>query len=229
MLETTFLAAFLTGLLGGTHCVGMCGGIVAAMSFQGEGGKGEVSKAGRQPFRFHIGYSVGRIASYAALGALAGLLSSAAFLSDSLYPLQRGLYVLAQVILILLGLYLAGLNQSIRVLERAGSAVWKRVQPLLAKVMPVRNLGQAMAAGALWGWLPCGLVYSVLVMALSAGSAMHGAALLLAFGLGTLPNLLLMGWAAESLRNFARKTWVKRGAGLLVAAMGVWGLFQLVR
>jgi len=234
MLETTFLAAFLTGLLGGTHCVGMCGGIVAAMSFQGEVGKSEVGKSevgksGRQPFHFHIGYSVGRIASYAALGALAGLLGSAAFLSDSLYPLQRGLYVLAQVILILLGLYLAGLNQSIRVLERAGSSVWKRVQPLLAKVMPVRNLGQAVAAGALWGWLPCGLVYSVLVMALSAGSAIHGAALLLAFGLGTLPNLLLMGWAAESLRNFARKTWVKRGAGLLVAAMGVWGLFQLVR
>jgi sulfite exporter TauE/SafE len=229
MLETTFLAAFLTGLLGGTHCVGMCGGIVAAMSFQGGVAHGEVGKSGRQPFRFHIGYSVGRIASYATLGALAGLLGSAAFLSDSLYPLQRGLYVLAQVILILLGLYLAGLNQSIRVLERAGGAVWKRVQPLLAKVMPVRNLGQALAAGALWGWLPCGLVYSVLVMALSAGSAIHGAALLLAFGLGTLPNLLLMGWAAESLRNFARKTWVKQGAGLLVATMGVWGLFQLVR
>ncbi len=229
MLETTFLAAFLTGLLGGTHCVGMCGGIVAAMSFQGGVAQGDVGKSDRQPFRFHIGYSVGRIASYAALGALAGLLGSAAFLSDSLYPLQRGLYVLAQVILILLGLYLAGLNQSIRVLERAGGAVWKKVQPMLAKVMPVRNLGQAVAAGALWGWLPCGLVYSVLVMALSAGSAIHGAALLLAFGLGTLPNLLLMGWAAESLRSFARKTWVKRGAGLLVAAMGVWGLFQLVR
>lgn len=219
MLETTYLAAFLTGLLGGTHCVGMCGGIVAAMSFQ---------SGARQPFRFHVGYSVGRIASYATLGALAGLIGSAAFLSDSLYPLQRGLYVLAQVILILLGLYLAGLNQSIRVLERAGSAVWQRVQPLLARVMPVRNLGQAVAAGALWGWLPCGLVYSVLVMALSAGDAIRGGALLLAFGLGTLPNLLLMGWAAESLRSFARKTWVKRGAGLLVAAMGVWGLYQLV-
>jgi len=220
MLETTLLAAFLTGLLGGTHCVGMCGGIVAAMSFQGQT---------RQPFTFHIGYSAGRIASYALLGAVAGLLGSAAFLSDSLYPLQRALYVLAQVMLILLGLYLAGLNQSIRVLEHAGGAVWRRVQPLLTKVMPVRNLGQSVVAGALWGWLPCGLVYSVLVMALAAGSALQGALLLLAFGLGTLPNLLLMGWAAESLRAFARKTWVKRGAGLLVAAMGVWGLFQLVR
>jgi len=220
MLETNLFAAFLTGLLGGTHCVGMCGGIVAAMSFQGNV---------RQPFVFHLGYSVGRMASYATLGALVGLIGSAAFLSDSLYPLQRGLYVLAQVVLILLGLYLAGLNQSIRLLEHAGSAVWRRVQPLLGRVMPVRNLAQAVAAGALWGWLPCGLVYSVLVMALSAGSAPQGAGLLLAFGLGTLPNLLLMGWAAESLRGFARQLWVKRIAGLLVAAMGVWGLAQLVR
>ncbi len=224
MPDTSLLAAFLTGLLGGTHCVGMCGGIVAAMSFHSEGGK-----SGRQPFVFHFGYSAGRIASYVALGALAGLLGSAAFLSDSLFPLQRGLYVLAQVVLILLGLYLAGLNQSIRVLEKAGGVVWRRVQPLLARVMPVRNLGQAVAAGALWGWLPCGLVYSVLVMALSAGSAVEGAGLLLAFGLGTLPNLLLMGWAAESLRAFARQIWVKRGAGAAVAAMGCWGLLQLAR
>jgi sulfite exporter TauE/SafE len=220
MLENTFLAAFLTGLLGGTHCVGMCGGIVAAMSFH---------SGVRQPFHFHLGYSVGRVASYALLGALAGLIGAAAFLSESLLPLQRGLYVLAQVVLILLGLYLAGLNQSIRVLESAGGGVWRRVQPLLAKVMPVRSLPQAVAAGALWGWLPCGLVYSVLVMALSSGGAIQGAMLLLAFGLGTLPNLLLMGWAAESLRSITRKTWVKRGAGLLVASMGVWGLFQLVR
>jgi len=183
----------------------------------------------RQPFNFHLGYSAGRIVSYTALGAIAGLIGSAAFLSDSLYPLQRVLYVLAQVMLILLGLYLAGLNQSIRVLEKAGGLVWRRVQPLLGKVMPVRNIGQAVVAGALWGWLPCGLVYSVMVMALAAGGALNGAALLLAFGLGTLPNLLLMGWAAENLRAFTRQTWVKRVAGLLVAAMGIWGLFQLVR
>ncbi len=230
MLDTSLLTAFLTGLLGGTHCVGMCGGIVAAMSFQGgsaQSGAGQIVK--RQPFGFHLGYSAGRIASYATLGALVGLLGSAAFLSDSLFPLQRALYILAQIVLILLGLYLAGLNQSIRLLEKAGGVVWRRVQPLLAKVMPVRTLGQAVLAGALWGWLPCGLVYSVLVMALAAGGAIQGASLLLAFGLGTLPNLLLMGWAAQSLRTFARNPWVKRGAGLLVASMGVWGLLQLAR
>jgi len=220
MPELSFLAAFLTGLLGGAHCVGMCGGIVAAMSLQA---------GGRQPFVFHLAYSAGRIASYSAAGALAGLLGSAAFLSDTLYPLQQGLYLLAQVVLILLGLYLAGLDQSVLVLERAGGVLWRRLQPLLARVMPIRSLPQALSAGALWGWLPCGLVYSVLVSALASGSAGRGGALLLLFGLGTLPNLLLMGWAANSLRELVRRVWVKRIAGLGVASLGIWGLVQLLR
>jgi sulfite exporter TauE/SafE len=220
MPELTLLAAFLTGLLGGAHCVGMCGGIVAAMSLQ---------PGGRQPFVFHLAYSAGRIASYSAAGALAGLVGSAAFLSDTLYPLQQGLYVLAQGVLILLGLYLAGLNRSVLVLERAGGVLWRRVQPWLARVVPVRTLPQALSAGALWGWLPCGLVYSVLVSALAAGNAERGATLLLLFGLGTLPNLLLMGWAANSLRELTRRLWVKRCAGLGVASMGLWGLIKLLR
>lgn len=220
MPEISFLAVFLTGLLGGAHCVGMCGGIVAAISLQ---------PGGKQPFTFHLAYSAGRIASYSAAGALAGLIGSAAFLSDTLYPVQQGLYFLAQVVLILLGLYLAGLNQSVLFLERVGGGVWRRVQPLLARVMPIRSLPQALAAGALWGWLPCGLVYSVLVSALASGGAGRGATLLLLFGLGTLPNLLLMGWAAASLREWVHRVWVKRVAGLGVASMGIWGLVQLLR
>lgn len=218
MPDLSLFAAFLTGLLGGAHCVGMCGGIVAAMSLQG----GE-----RPPVAFHLAYNGGRVASYALLGGVAGLIGSAAFLSDSLFPLQRGLYVLAQGVLILLGLYLAGLNQSILVIERLGSALWRRVQPFLGRLLPIRTLGQALAAGAAWGWLPCGLVYSVLVSALAAGGPAQGSLLMLAFGLGTLPNLLLMGWAAQSLRQFTRQVWVRRIAGLSVAGLGVWGLAQL--
>lgn len=225
MPELSLLAAFLTGLLGGAHCVGMCGGIVAAMSLQG---LAAVAAGAPQPAVFHLAYNTGRIASYVLVGALAGLIGSAAFLSDSLFPLQRGLYVLAQGVLILLGLYLAGLNQSVLVIERLGGALWRRVQPLLGRLLPIRGPGQALLAGVAWGWLPCGLVYSVLVSALASGGALHGAMLMLAFGLGTLPNLLLMGWAAQSLRRFTRQLWVRRVAGLVVAGMGVWGLAQLV-
>lgn len=222
MPDLSLFAAFLTGLLGGAHCVGMCGGIVTAMSLQAPG-------AGqRPPALFHLAYNGGRLTSYAILGGLAGLIGSAAFLSDSLFPVQRGLYVLAQGVLILLGLYLAGLNQSILAIERLGAALWRRVQPVLGRLLPIRTLGQALAAGAAWGWLPCGLVYSVLVSALASGGFASGALLMLAFGLGTLPNLLLMGWAAESLRRFTRLVWVRRVAGLLVAGLGAWGLANLL-
>ena len=224
MPELSLLAAFLTGLLGGAHCVGMCGGIVATISFQSHA----FQAARKQPFSFHLAYSAGRIASYTAAGALAGLVGAAAFLSDTLHPLQTGLYVLAQVVLILLGLYLAGLSQAVLWLERAGGGLWRRVQPLLGRVMPIRHHGQALAAGILWGWLPCGLVYSVLVSALASGSPGKGALFLLAFGLGTLPNLLLMGWAAESLRDLTRQSWLRKVAGAVVAGMGVWGLVQLL-
>jgi sulfite exporter TauE/SafE len=219
MPDLSLYAAFVTGLLGGVHCVGMCGGIVAAMSLHG---------GARQPPAFHLAYNGGRIASYALLGGLAGLIGSAAFLSDSLFPLQRGLYALAQVVLVLLGLYLAGLNQSILAIERLGGALWRRVQPFLGRLLPIRTLGQALAAGAVWGWLPCGLIYSVLVSALASGDPLQGGLLMLAFGLGTLPNLLLMGWAAQNLRQFTRQVWVRRVAGLSVAGLGIWGLARLL-
>ena len=221
MPETGLLTAFLAGLLGGAHCVGMCGGIVAAMSLQSGGRK--------QPVSFHLGYNLGRIASYTLAGTLAGLIGSAAFLSSNLLPLQKGLYLVAQIVLILMGLYLAGLSRAVLWLEKAGGGLWNKLQPLFGKLLPIRNFPGAVAAGALWGWLPCGLVYSVLVTALASGSPTSGAMLMLAFGLGTLPNLLAMGWAAERLRALAANRTVKLAAGLTVASFGVWGLLNLLR
>ena len=220
MPELSLLAALLVGFSGGVHCVGMCGGIVTALSLQP--GK-------RQPFGFHLAYNLGRIASYTAAGALAGLIGSAAFLSDTLHPLQQGLYLLAQIMLILLGLYLAGLNHAVLVIERWGGRLWTRLQPLFSRLLPVRSLPQALVAGTLWGWLPCGLVYSVLIAALASGSAGHGAALMLAFGLGTLPNLLAMGWLADRLNRVAQDKRVKFVAGMVVAGFGVWGVLSWLR
>ena len=106
--------------------------------------------------------------------------------------------------------------------------MWRKAQPLLGRLLPIRNPGQALVAGVLWGWLPCGLVYSVLVSALASGGAGRGGLLMLAFGLGTLPNLLLMGWGAARLRELTRQVWLRRLAGLVVAGLGVWGLLQLL-
>ncbi|HEY9100025.1 MAG TPA: sulfite exporter TauE/SafE family protein [Thiobacillus sp.] len=218
MIEFSLLAALLAGLLGGVHCVGMCGGIVAAFSFRADGSA--------PPFRLHLAYNLGRVFSYALFGALAGALGASLKLADFL-PVQMLLYVLAQVVMILLGLYLAGWSQWVLIFERAGGALWKHIKPLFQKLLPVKTVPQAVLAGMAWGWLPCGLVYSILVSALAAGSASSGAALMLAFGLGTLPNLLGMGLFARQIQPFMQQRWVRRGAGLTVAGFGVWGLLAL--
>jgi sulfite exporter TauE/SafE len=211
--------AWLAGLMGGVHCVGMCGGIVAATTVPGEA---------PQRTAILLGYNLGRIASYALAGALAGLIGSAAFLAEDLLPVQRILYGLAQVMLILVGLYLAGLNRSVVQIERAGAWLWQRVQPWLGQVLPVRSPAQAVVAGALWGWLPCGLVYSLLITALASASAGNGALIMACFGLGTLPNLLAMGWAAARVAQFFNMPRVRWLAGLVVVLFGVSGLFHLL-
>ncbi|MCF6253577.1 MAG: sulfite exporter TauE/SafE family protein, partial [Thiomicrorhabdus sp.] len=143
-------------------------------------------------------------------------------------PIQQGLQVVAGVFMIALGLYLGGWWFGLVVIERSGQAIWKKISPYTARLTAVKTLPQAWLYGLIWGWLPCGLVYSMLIMAMSSGSAMDGALVMLAFGLGTLPNLLLMGVFAFYFTKLARNVWVKRFAGLSVISMGVWQLYLVL-
>lgn len=218
MPDSGFLALFLIGLLGGTHCVGMCGGIVGALSLGGPS---------RLPL--HLAYNGGRIASYALAGALAGALGGLSLVLAGQLPLRIVLYVLANLMLVAMGLYLTGVTRALAFTERAGQHLWRRIQPLTRRFLPVRSTVQAFPLGLLWGWLPCGLVYSALATALTSGSAARGAGLMLAFGLGTLPNLLLAGLLAARLRAYAAKPAVRLTAGLLVLGFGAWGLIGAAR
>ncbi len=218
-MELNIFSVFLVGLLGGTHCVGMCGGIVGALSLQ---------LPNQVPqWRFHLAYSSGRIASYVLVGAMAGAAGASSLLLSDLLPVKQGLYLFANLLLIALGLYLAGLSSLVLRIEGVGSAIWKHLQPFTRKLLPVRSVSQAVALGALWGWVPCGLVYSMLISAMASGSAVNGAALMLAFGIGTLPNLLAMGYFARQLKEFMQNRAVRLAAGLLVAGFGVVGLYRL--
>lgn len=220
MPELSLISAFLVGLLGGGHCVGMCGGIVAAVT---------LSLPGQQPkISYLLAYNGGRITSYAAAGVLAGLLGASSFFLQQVLPVERLLYALSSLMLVVLGLYLAGLWQGVLVLERMGGALWRQVQPLSKKLLPLRSTPQAFALGLVWGWLPCGLVYSVLVAALATGSGGQGGLLMLAFGLGTLPTLLAMGLTAVRLKVFLQQCWVRRVSGGLVLGFGVVGLARLI-
>jgi sulfite exporter TauE/SafE len=128
--------------------------------------------------------------------------------------------------LIALGLYLAGLWQAVAYIEHAGGLLWRRLQPLMGRLFPVTTLPRSFLLGMVWGWLPCGLVYSALVTALASGSAAHGGLQMLAFGLGTLPNLLAMGLFAERLKSLLQNIYLRRAGGLLVAGIGAWGVLR---
>lgn len=222
MPDSGFLAVFLIGLLGGVHCAGMCGGIVSALSLQTPGFGGKSGAA----WSIHLAYNLGRISSYAVAGALMGTLGSLGLLLNNWLPVQLTLYVAANLMMVALGLYLTGWTRTLAFTERAGQWLWQRVQPATRRFLPVRSVAQAFPLGMLWGWLPCGMVYSVLAMTLLSGSAARGAAIMLAFGLGTLPNLMLAGLLLVRFRSVIQGRALRLGSGLIVLAFGVWGLFN---
>jgi len=219
MTEFSIIAVFFVGLLGGVHCLGMCGSLVGILTTQ-------LPRGGAR-WPFHLAYSSGRVASYTLAGALAGAVGQAGLLLRDVVPVQHLLFALSSLMLIALGLYLAGIWGAVRRIETIGRVLWQRIQPLTRGLFPVTTPLRAFLLGTLWGWLPCGLVYSVLVTALASGHAQSGALVMLAFGLGTLPNLLAIGLFWESIKRWVQSPKVRLAAGLLVMCFGVYGLIKV--
>ncbi|MEJ2059431.1 MAG: sulfite exporter TauE/SafE family protein [Gammaproteobacteria bacterium] len=222
--QAGYLAAFIVGLLGGVHCVGMCGGIVGALTF---GLPEPVRSRPRGLFPYLLAYNLARILSYTLAGTLMGGVGWFAAHWLSIRDAQLWLHGFAALFMIALGLYLGGWWRGLARLEQAGGRLWKRLEPLGRRFIPVRSPWAAFQLGLVWGWLPCGLVYSVLIWSIAAGSAVHGALLLLSFGLGTLPNLLAMGVFAAQLAHFTRRPLVRQIAGLMVLSFGVFALWGI--
>jgi sulfite exporter TauE/SafE len=214
MSLTILSAVFLIGLLGGVHCAGMCGGIVTAFA----------GRAHAPGWPLHLSYNLGRVGSYSIAGAIAGTAGSLGLLFDGVLPIQQGLYILANLMLVSMGLYLAGFTRVAAGLERMGLVLWRRIQPATRRLLPADTLPRAFGLGMLWGWLPCGMVYAVLTSALVSGDAASGAAVMAAFGLGTLPNLMIAGLAMRRLAALRQVRTVRLTAGALVLGFGVYGL-----
>ncbi|QLG87518.1 sulfite exporter TauE/SafE family protein [Chitinibacter bivalviorum] len=218
MLEINLLALFLAGLLGGGHCIGMCGGIVSAFSLQ-------LPSGARWPYL--LGFNAGRLLGYVLIGAFLGGVGSFATLG-SLQTIKIYLFVIANILLIMLGLYIAGWSRALTRIEKIGQPIWRAVQPVMRKLLPVHSVWQTPLIGLLWGWIPCGLVYTASLSALASASPVSGAGVMLAFGLGTLPNLMLMGLLAKRVQSLVQKSWVRRLCGLVVIAMASYQLFLLM-
>ena len=239
---------FLVGLMGSVHCLAMCGGIVGALSTAGaptrlpqsaplarykvSGGAilAVAPTAIHQEIVRVLSYNLGRLGSYALAGALvgsiaAGMLRGADVLGWML-PLQRIATIAVNLMLVALGLHLGQWWNGVARLERLGQRAWRALRPLTARLLPVDSPGKALLLGSLWGWLPCGMVYSALLTAMLAGDAAQGALTMLAFGAGTLPMLVAAGVSGARLRNRIAGAGWRRLAGLVVLAFGVLGLLR---
>ncbi|MCA1323045.1 sulfite exporter TauE/SafE family protein [Herbaspirillum sp. alder98] len=235
---------FLVGLMGSVHCLAMCGGIVGALSTAGaaraaplvrykvsHGAMLVVTPAAiNHEVTRVLSYNLGRLASYAMAGALAGGIAAGmlrgADVLGWMLPLQRAATIAVNLMLVALGLHLGQWWSGVARLERLGQRAWRAVRPLTSRLLPVDSAGKALLLGGLWGWLPCGMVYSALLTAMLAGDATQGALTMLAFGAGTLPMLVAAGLSGAGLRTLAAGPGWRRLAGLVVLGFGVLGLLR---
>ena len=223
-LTQVYLTAWLVGLLGGVHCLTMCGGLVGSLTV------GLAPDIRRDPWRilpYQFTANLARVIGYGLAGTLFGGLGALLLQVDSLQIAQRALYAFAGLMMILLGLYLGGWWHLLAATERLGLSLWRRLQPLTKRLLPIRTLRQAAAIGFIWAWLPCGLVYSVLITAIATGNPLDGAGVMLAFGLGTLPNLLGIGLLAGAAARLAERDWIRQTAGVIIIGFGLHALWQL--
>lgn len=215
--ELSLLSALLVGLAGSVHCVGMCGGVVGAFSL--------MLPRQQAHWPYLLAYNTGRISSYTLAGALTGWLSSLIRLQveQSLFYLQ----LLSATFILLLALYIGQWWQALAYLERGGRLLWRFIQPLTRHFVPLRSPLAALPYGMLWGWLPCGLVYSTLSWSLASGSIGQGALLMLCFGLGTLPAMLLLGSSAQSIKQQLASPVSRKVIASLLLLMSLWMFWQL--
>lgn len=226
MNSELWLTAAMVGWLGGVHCLGMCGPLVGAFTFALAP---DIQRVAWRVALMQGLYNLGRLSSYTLLGALAGLVGMLLIEAGSLLSAQRWLLGFAGVWMLILAAWLVGWSSLPTRLEGLGIGWWSRFsQRWRHRFLPVRHGYQAYLMGLLWGWMPCGLVYSTLVLAMSAGSVMAGATVMLAFGLGTLPNLLLIGASAFWMTRLKQQAGLIYIAAAAMAVFGLWTLWQAI-
>jgi len=215
MAETTLFGAFILGLMGASHCIGMCGGIISSLSLATESHHNKWLKV--------VSYQFGRISTYALFGLFAGLLGQQANQYSSIPVLQ----ILSAVLLILMGLYISRIWMVITYFERAGKLIWNVISPLSKKLLPVTTVKQAVFLGALWGWLPCGLVYTAIGYSITAAKPVESSLFMLFFGLGTLPATLLAGAASAALKSWLNQPVIRMLSALIFIGLGGYMLLQI--
>jgi sulfite exporter TauE/SafE len=220
LVQLSLVAAFLAGLAGGVHCAAMCGPLIGIACGPCHRGRG------REWLRHALAYNAGRITTYMIAGALTGALGAGGLALRGAPLTQQALLAVMSASLILLAACVAGFSPLMQGVERAGAAVWRHAGPAAGRFLPANTPGRVFGLGLVFGWVPCGMVYGVLIAALATADALHGAMVMAAFGLGTLPNVLaISAWfkyvAAAAKGRFARVL-----IASVIAAVGVIGILK---
>ncbi|WP_288986942.1 sulfite exporter TauE/SafE family protein [uncultured Pseudoalteromonas sp.] len=215
MIDPIFVSAFLMGLIGSGHCIAMCGGIASSL---------QLASNKRQTWIYSLAYNSGRALSYMLAGALVAGISSQFATQNSAFALF--LSFLAGVFMLLVGVYIMRLAATLQWLEKLGKTlIWQHLIKLNKYLMPIDSPLKALGYGALWGWLPCGLVYSALTWAMTSGTAINGALVMLAFALGTFPAMITLGVAAQKLNTLFNHPWTR----IILGSVIIWyGIYLLI-
>ena len=216
MLINDFIAALLIGLVGAGHCLGMCSGIASAITFSV---KTPQSKSAS--FYSLFLYNLGRVCSYSLAGALFAGSSAALIILFGSKEALIYLRLFAAVLMLLLALHISRIWFGLQKIEQLGQLLWKPIKPIAELFIPLKHPVYALPLGFLWGWLPCGLVYSTLSWAASSGNAGNGFIIMLGFGIGTLPAMLSIGTLSQQLKQYLNHYYFRYGSGLLLAMFAV--------
>jgi sulfite exporter TauE/SafE len=206
-------AALLAGLLGSAHCLGMCGGISGLFAVNAS------TMSLRQQLPSALVYNGGRIVSYAVLGIIVASFGSVIVKASP--SLAVGIRLLSGIIIVLVGLKVAFDLRLLNVIERMGGTLWSKIAPAAQRLLPVDSIPKAFGLGLVWGWLPCGLVYSVLMIAATSAAPVAGAATMVAFGIGTMPAMVMTGLGAARVSTIMRRRSTRLGLGILIVILGL--------
>lgn len=213
---TDFIPALVIGLLGAGHCLGMCSGIASAITFSTDHKQSKSSA-----FLSLVLYNLGRVSSYSLAGAIFAGSSSALLIFFGGKEALIYLRIFAAILMLLLALYISRLWFALLVLEKMGQNIWQYIKPIAQYFLPLKHPLFALPLGFLWGWLPCGLVYSTLSWAASSGSAENGALIMLGFGIGTLPAMLSIGSLTQQLKLTLNHRYFRSISALLLAVFAL--------
>lgn len=220
--NASYLAAILIGLLSSVHCIGMCGSIIGTLTYSLTP---EIRSNKRKLLFIVFNYNLGRIISYSLAGALVGSLELLLHLPFAQGIGHRVLQIFSAIVMVGAGLYIAGWFPRFAYIEKMGARLWRLIEPFGRKLIPVRSAFHALLFGMIWGWLPCGLIYTALALAATTGNVVHSAVTMFSFGLGTLPSVMGVGIMTPLLTRLSKVPRFKSAAGLLLIAIALLAAF----